>query len=58
MGRETTLCIFQATKWQDEKTWTGLSKQNLKRETESLLIAAQNNAIRTNYIKAKIVNME
>ena len=24
------------------------------RETESLLIAAQNNAIRTNYVKAKI----
>ena len=27
---------------------------NLKRETESLLIAAQNNAIRTNHIKARI----
>ena len=26
----------------------------LKRETESLQIATQNNAIRTNYIKAKI----
>ena len=29
-------------------------KENLKRETESLLISAQNNAIRTNHIKAKI----
>ena len=29
-------------------------KRNLKRETESLLIAAQDNAIRTNHIKAKI----
>ncbi len=29
-----------------EKTWTGLRKGNLKRETESLLIAVQNNAIR------------
>ena len=30
-----------------EKTWTWLRKENLKRETESLLITAQNNAIRT-----------
>ena len=37
-----------------EKTWTWLRKKNLKRETESLIIAAQNNDIRTNYIKAKI----
>ena len=29
-----------------------------KKETESLLIAAQNNAIRTNYIKAKIDNAQ
>ena len=28
------------------------------RETESLLIAAQNNAIRTNHIKAKIDNTQ
>ena len=35
-------------------TWTWLRKGNLKRETESLLIAAQNNAIRTNYIKERI----
>ena len=37
-----------------EKTWTGLRKGNLKRETESILITAQNNAIRTNHIKARI----
>ena len=37
-----------------EKTWTWLRKGNLKRETESLLIVAQENAIRTNYIKARI----
>ena len=37
-----------------QKTWTWLRKGNLKRETESLLIAAQNNAIRTNHIKARI----
>ena len=37
-----------------DKTWTWLRKGNLKRETESLLIAAQNNAVRTNHIKARI----
>ena len=31
---------------------------NLARETESLLITAQNNAIRTNYNKAKIDNTQ
>ena len=41
-----------------KKTWTWLRKRNLKRETESLLIAAQNNAIRTNYIKARIDKMQ
>ena len=33
-----------------------LRKGNLKRETESLSITAQNNDISTNYIKAKIDN--
>ena len=37
-----------------QKTWTWLRKGNLKRETESLLIAAQDNAIITYNIKAKI----
>ena len=40
-----------------EKTWTWLRKRNVKRETESPLKAAQNNAIsrqRTNHIKARI----
>ena len=37
-----------------QKTWIWLRKGNLKRETESLLIAAQDNAIRTNHIKARI----
>ena len=37
-----------------KKTWTWLRKGNFKRETESLLIAAQNNALRTNHIKARI----
>ena len=37
-----------------DKTWTWLRKGNSKRETESLLIAAQDSAIRTNHIKARI----
>ena len=36
-----------------EKTWIWLRKGNLKKETESLLITAQNK-IRTNHIKARI----
>ena len=37
-----------------KKTWTWLRKGNLKRETESLPIAAQNNALETKLIKARI----
>ena len=37
-----------------DKTWTWLRKGNFKRETESLLMAAQNSAIRTNHIKARV----
>ena len=37
-----------------QKTWTWRRKGNLKRKTESLRIAAQNNSIRTNHIKARI----
>ena len=37
-----------------DKTWTWLRKGNFKRETESLQIAAQNSAIRTNHIKARV----
>ena len=37
-----------------DKTWTWLRKENFKRETEPVLITAQNSAIRTNHIKARI----
>ena len=37
-----------------QKTWTWLRKGNLKRETESLLIVAQDDAIRSSHIKASI----
>ena len=33
-----------------DMTWPWLHRGNLKRETESFLIATQNNAIRTNFI--------
>ena len=38
----------------NDKTWLWLRKRNFQRETESLLKAAQNSAIRTNHIKARI----
>ena len=41
-----------------KKTWTWLRKGNHKKETESLLIAAQINAIRTHHIKARIDNTQ
>ena len=56
MGRKTIIWTFQVTN-KSPLTWENLDmakKGNLKRETESLLIATQNNAIRTNYIKARI----
>ena len=41
-----------------DKTWTWQRKGNLKRETESLPIAAQNNALRANHIKARTDKMQ
>ena len=54
--------LYGDFKWQTsdishEKTWTRLKRGNLKRETESLQIESQNNAIRTNYIKSRIDKM-
>ena len=37
-----------------DKTWTWLRKGSFKRKTESPLMSAQNSAIRTNHIKARI----
>ena len=55
MGRKT-VWTFQATNKQisQEKIWTWLRKGNLNKETESLLITEQNNAIKTDNIKARI----
>ena len=41
-----------------DKAWTWLRKRNFKRETESLQMAAQNSAIRTNHIKARMDKMQ
>ena len=49
MGRKTTV----QEKLLREKPGHNFRKEKLKRETESFLIGAQNNAIRTNYIEAK-----
>ena len=58
MCRKTSVWIFLVRNWQN-LTWEDLTKKGiLKRETESLLIAAQNNAIKTNYNKVKINNMQ
>ena len=38
----------------DASSWNWLYQQDLKKETEGLLIAAQDQALRTNYIKHKI----
>ena len=44
----------QASEISRGKTWTWLREGNLKRETKSLLIVAQNNVMRTKYVKTKI----
>ena len=58
MGRKTTVWTFQSKTSEilHEKTRTLLRNGNIKRETESLLIAAQN-TIRNKYVKAKIDEM-
>ena len=55
MGRKTPVWAFQViSEISRKKTWTWLRKGNFKRETESLLIAAPNSAIKTNYVKTRI----
>ena len=43
----------QTNKTSEKKTWTKIRKGNLKKETSSLLILPQNNAMRTSYIKTR-----
>ena len=44
----------QSEDQRSDETWTWLKEGKLKRETESLIIAAQDQAIRTNYVKTTI----
>ena len=50
--------ILEVNTFKPEENWMRLRKGKLMRETESLLIAVQNNAIRTIYIKARIDRMQ
>ena len=44
----------QTKEVRSEQSWVRLQNGDLKRETESLIIPAQNQGIRTNLVKAKI----
>ena len=44
----------QTKKVRSEQSWVWLQNGCLKRETKSLIIAAQSQSIRTNVVKAKI----
>ena len=46
--------LRQTKEVRSDQCWAWLQNGDLKRETESLLVAAQNESIRTNLIKAKI----
>ena len=53
-GKQLYGCFKRLINISHQKTWTWLRKGNLKKKRESLLIAAQDNAMRTNHIKARI----
>ena len=44
----------QTKKVRSDQCWVWLQNGDLKRETESLIVAAQNQSIRTNLVKARI----
>ena len=46
--------LRQTKEIKSEQSWTWLQNGDLKRETESLIVAAQNQTIRTNLVKVKI----
>ena len=45
--------LRQTKKVRSDQSWAWLQNGDLKRETESLIVAAQNQSIRTNLVKAK-----
>ena len=58
LGRKNGHFIRLINNIMHKKTLKWQRKINLKRETESLRIAAKNNAVRTNHIKAKTDNTQ
>ena len=46
--------LRQTKEIRSDQCWAWLQNRDLKRETESLIVAAQNQSIRTNLVKAKI----
>ena len=46
--------MSQTKEVRSDQCWAWLQNGDLKRETESLIVAAQNQSIRTNLIKARI----
>ena len=59
MGRKTTVWTFQTTNKRNLSIGNlAIAQGNLKRGIEPLLIAEQNNGMRTNYIKARIVETQ
>ena len=46
--------LRQTKEVRKDQCWASLQNGDLKRETESLIVAAQNQSIRTNLVKAKI----
>ena len=44
----------QTEELRSDQCWAWLQNRGLERETESLIVAAQNQGIRTNLVKAKI----
>ena len=47
-------CLRQTKEVRSEQSWVWLQNGDLKRETESLIVAAQNQSMKTNLVKAKI----
>ena len=46
--------LRQTKEVRNDQCWAWLQNGDLKRETESLIVAAQNQSIRTNLVKARI----
>ena len=46
--------LRQTKEVRSDQCWAWLQNEHLKRETESITVAAQNQSIRTNLVKAKI----